>query len=54
VTKNPDRPIYHYHFGVALLQDNKPSEAKSEFVTALSEKPSKELTQQIQQMSGRL
>ncbi len=54
VKKSPDHPLYHYHFGVVLLQENKPSEAKSEFVTALSEKPSKELAQQIQKVSERL
>jgi tetratricopeptide (TPR) repeat protein len=35
VAKNPRKPVYHYHLGMAYLKAGKKSEAKSELQTAL-------------------
>ncbi len=54
VNKNPQLPVYRYHLGVAFLQDNKPNEAKDEFIIALSQKPPKELARKIHELSAKL
>ena len=42
VEKFPDRPVYHYHLGAALLQRGRKDQAGSELRTALDQHPSKE------------
>ena len=54
VNKNPDHSVYRYHLGVAFLQAHKSTEAKDEFMIALSQKPSKDLAQKIQALSSHL
>jgi tetratricopeptide (TPR) repeat protein len=41
VQKYPDRAVYHYHFGAALLQKGRKDEARGELQTALQKHPSK-------------
>jgi Flp pilus assembly protein TadD len=44
LTKNyPDEPVFHYHFGVVLLQKGDKETAKTELKNALSKKPSDEV-----------
>jgi tetratricopeptide (TPR) repeat protein len=47
VKRGPDVAMYHYHFGVALLQNRQADQAKSEFAVALSKKPAPELAERI-------
>jgi hypothetical protein len=35
VAKNPRKPVYHYHLGMAYLKVGEKSEAKTELRTAL-------------------
>ncbi len=48
VKKYPNEPTYRYHLGVVLLQQKQSDDAKQEFVAALSQHPSKELSNKIQ------
>ena len=45
--KYPDKPGYHYHLALALLQTGDKATAKSELQIALSERPPKDIDQQI-------
>jgi tetratricopeptide (TPR) repeat protein len=49
VKKYPNEPAFRYHLAVVLLQDKQTSDAKREFLTALSQHPSKELSSKIQE-----
>jgi tetratricopeptide (TPR) repeat protein len=49
VKKHPNEPAFHYHLGVALLQDKQTADAKRELLAALSQHPPKELSSKIQE-----
>jgi tetratricopeptide (TPR) repeat protein len=49
VKKYPSEPAFRYHLAVVLLQDKHPSDAKREFLAALSQHPPKELSSKIQE-----
>jgi tetratricopeptide (TPR) repeat protein len=44
----PDNPLFHYHFGMVLLQKGDKATAKTELNNALSKKPSDEVRGNIQ------
>jgi predicted Zn-dependent protease len=44
----PDNPVFHYHFGMVLLQKGDKATAKTELNNALSKKPSDEVRGNIQ------
>lgn len=44
----PDDPVFHYHFGMALLQKGDRATARSEFKSALTKKPSDEVKQDVE------
>ena len=46
--KYPDDPVFHYHFGMALLQKGDKATAKVELQNALTKKPSDEVRQNVQ------
>src|SRR5579871_284740 len=46
--KYPDDPVFHYHFGMALLQKGDKATAKTELQNALTKKPSDEVRQNVQ------
>lgn len=50
VKKQPDNPVFCYHFGVALLQKGDLQRAKATLEDALAKKPSPEYTQRIRQL----
>lgn len=49
VKKYPNEPTFHYHLAVVLLQNKQPSDAKREFLAALSQHPPKDLSSKIQE-----
>jgi tetratricopeptide (TPR) repeat protein len=49
VKKHPNEPAFRYHLAVVLLQDKQTSDAKREFLAALSQNPDRELSSKIQQ-----
>jgi tetratricopeptide (TPR) repeat protein len=49
VAKYPKEPAFHYHLGVALLQDKQAGDAKRELLAALETHPAKELASRIQE-----
>jgi putative PEP-CTERM system TPR-repeat lipoprotein len=49
VKKQPDNPVFCYHFGVALLQKGDLQRAKATLEDALTKKPSPEYTEKIRQ-----
>ena len=49
VKKYPNEPAFRYHLAVVLMQDKQPTDAKREFMTALSQHPPKELSSKIQE-----
>jgi tetratricopeptide (TPR) repeat protein len=50
----PDDAGFRYHLGVALLQQGKPAEAKSEFIISLSKNPPKEMAEKIKQIIAKI
>jgi tetratricopeptide (TPR) repeat protein len=54
VSNSPQVPIYHYHYAMALMQKGNRADAKKECMTALSDKPNKQLEDQIRQLMGKL
>ena len=49
VKRNPENPTFHYHLGMALRKSGDKATANKEFQLALSQKPSAELTQNLQE-----
>jgi len=47
VEKFPDRPVFHYHLGAALLQRGRKDQASTELQTALDQHPPKEDEEKI-------
>lgn len=54
VKKYPDVPNYHYHLATALMQENRPADAKQEFLAALNAHPPAALSSKIQDNLARL
>ena len=54
VKKYPDQPMFRYHFGVALLQQGKSAEAKTEFTLSLAKNPPKEIADKIKEIVARI
>lgn len=54
VTKQPNNPIYHYHYGMALQQKGDRASAKRELQKALADSPSKPQEQQIRDLLSKL
>jgi tetratricopeptide (TPR) repeat protein len=54
VGKDPTNPIYHYHFGMALMQKGDRPSAKREFETAMKHNPSKDDAKEIQTLLQKL
>jgi tetratricopeptide (TPR) repeat protein len=54
VVKDPANSMFHYHYGMALVQKGDKSSARREFETALRNKPSKDEASKIQQELTRL
>jgi predicted Zn-dependent protease len=54
VKKYPKEPAFRYHLAMVLLQNKQPSDAKLEFLTALSQHPPKELSSKIQENLAQL
>jgi tetratricopeptide (TPR) repeat protein len=48
VKKYPNEPAYRYHLAVALLHEKQTGDARREFLAALAEHPSKDLSDKIQ------
>jgi Flp pilus assembly protein TadD len=46
--KYPNDPTFHYHFGLALLQQGDRATARTELKTALTRKPSQEVKRNIE------
>jgi predicted Zn-dependent protease len=44
----PDNPVFHYHFGMVLLQKGDKATAKTELKNALTKKPSDEMRGHIE------
>jgi Flp pilus assembly protein TadD len=51
--KYPDDPTFHYHFGLALLQQGDKATARAELKTALARKPSEEVRRNIETVLAR-
>ncbi|MBZ5673173.1 MAG: tetratricopeptide repeat protein [Acidobacteriia bacterium] len=54
VGKDPNNPMFHYHYGMALMQKGDKSSAKHEFEVALKNKPSKDDAGKIQDLLNKL
>ncbi len=54
IKKYPNEPIFRYHLAVALLQQGKPAEAKSELTIGLSKKPAKDLADKMAAIAAKL
>jgi len=54
VDKDPNNPMFHYHYGMALMQKGDKSSAKREFEVALKNKPSKDDAGKIQDLLNKL
>ncbi len=54
VKKYPDEPEFRYHLGVALLQEGKAGEAKTQLNLALSHKLSKEKMDKIKEIMSKI
>jgi Tfp pilus assembly protein PilF len=54
VAQDPQNPVFHYHYAMALLQKGDRETAKKECVTALANKPDKELERSIHQLMTKL
>jgi tetratricopeptide (TPR) repeat protein len=54
VKKYPDAPVLRYHLAVALLQKGKIGEAKTQFGTALSHNPPKEMADKIKEIMSKI
>ena len=54
VKKFPNEPSFRYHLGVALLQKGEASEAKTEFIISLSNKPPKDVADKIRQIIAKI
>ena len=52
--KQPGNPIFHYHFGMALMQKGDRPQAKRELEAALKNKPSKDDDQKIRELLGQI
>jgi hypothetical protein len=48
VKKEPDNAIYHYHYGLALIQKGDKPSARRELESALKNKPPKDEADKIQ------
>jgi tetratricopeptide (TPR) repeat protein len=54
VTKQPDSPTFHYHYGMALLQKGDKPSSKRELLEALKDHPSKTQEAQIRDLLAKL
>ncbi len=54
VTKDPNNSVFHYHYGMALMQKGDKATAKREFEVALKSKPSKDDAGKIQDLLSKL
>lgn len=54
VQKDPNNAIFHYHFGMALLQKGDRPSAKRELETAIQDKPSKDDDAKIRELLQRI
>jgi tetratricopeptide (TPR) repeat protein len=54
VTKNPGRPTFHYHLGMAMAQKGEKSQAREEVNKALALNPASDEKKQIQDFLSRL
>jgi tetratricopeptide (TPR) repeat protein len=54
VKKHPDEPAYRYHLAVALAQEGKLEEAKSELTIGLAAKPPKDLGDRMKAMAQKI
>jgi tetratricopeptide (TPR) repeat protein len=48
VDHHPDNPLYHYHFGLALLQIGQKDQARAELEAALPKKPTEKVRKNIE------
>jgi predicted Zn-dependent protease len=53
VGRYPKSPVYHYHFGMALLESGDRTKAKAEFENALANRPSHDDEVQLRALLGR-
>jgi Tfp pilus assembly protein PilF len=54
VQKDPNNAIFHYHFGMALLQKGDRPSAKRELEKAIEDKPSKDDDVKIRELLQRI
>jgi tetratricopeptide (TPR) repeat protein len=54
VVQAPQNPVYHYHYAMALLQKGDRESARKECQTALTDKPGKDLENQIHQLMTKM
>jgi Flp pilus assembly protein TadD len=54
VTKNPERPIFHYHLGMAMAQKGDKAKARDEVKKALALNPADDEKKQFQDFLNRL
>lgn len=54
VAKQPDRPTFRYHLGLALYQKGDKAAAKRELTTALAKRPAKEEEDRIRELLARI
>jgi tetratricopeptide (TPR) repeat protein len=54
IKKYPDEPAFRYHLGVALLQQGKRSEAKTQLDLGLSKRPPKDMAEKIKDLVAKL
>ena len=54
VRKYPNDPAFRYHYGVALLQQGKRAEARTQFDLSLSNKPPKDIAEKIKEIVNRM
>jgi putative PEP-CTERM system TPR-repeat lipoprotein len=54
IKKYPDEPAFRYHLGVALLQQGKRAEAKTQLDVGLSKKPPKDMAEKIKDLVAKL
>jgi hypothetical protein len=54
VTKEPDNPKFHYHYGMALYEKGDKPSTKRELEIALKDKPSKDDEAKIRDLLAKL
>jgi tetratricopeptide (TPR) repeat protein len=54
IKKYPDEPAFRYHLGVALLQQGKRAEAKTQLDLGLTKKPPKDMAEKIKDLVAKL